>query len=584
MIEGSIILIADDEPCICDMLHDLLQPHGAQIYIAHSGEEAMACIETKEPDVAILDIRMPSPDGLQILQHFQEQGSDLPIIMMTGQDSSTLTIEAMQRGAYDYIRKPFHPDDITMTIERALEHRHLQRRVRTLEQQMVSTDPRDILIGQSSAMQEVYKLIGRVASTSATVLVSGESGTGKELVARVIHNNSSRNRKPFVTVNCAALPETLLESELFGHEKGAFTGAMSQRKGRFEQANRGTIFLDEIGEMSASTQKKLLRVLQERNFNRVGGNVLVNVDVRIIAATNRDLNEDVVAGKFREDLYYRLNVINIIVPPLRERKDDIPLLVQHFLAQQPQPADEQPFCITQEALEHLIAYDWPGNVRQLQNVIQRAAVLSHSHLIEAEHLLLPRPEPDSASDELSRTLNHLLDREEGVEAVVQHVYAQIATLAAQRHDCGNVDAVQWVGNNAGLFNHNGRDHEYESEDDDASTMNGNGNGNGHHTTQNGNGQHNGNAHGAEHEDDTNHFHQYLNLLMQRLNEPQRRWFAAVLSYAPNGPSIRKLVRITGLSSSTIMRGRRELASGLTNVPADRQRRVGGGRRARQNAT
>ena len=385
-LEGSTILIADDEAPIRELLYDILAPEGATVRLTGSGKEALAAIEHDEPDVVILDVRMPPPDGLAVLQTLRTKGLDLPVLIITAQDSSTMTIEAMQRGAYDYLGKPFDPDEILHTVQRAVEHRRLTRRVLALERQ-VTSDPRDILIGRSGALQQVYKLIGRVAGSDATVLITGESGTGKELVAQVLHRSSNRREGPFIAVNCAALPETLLESELFGHEKGSFTGAMTQRKGRFEQAAKGTLFLDEIGEVSLTTQKKLLRVLQERTFERVGGNAPLKADVRVLAATNRNLLEEARNGTFREDLYYRLNVVNIHMPALRECKDDIPLLIDHFLHKH-RFSTAAPARITEAAFAAIMDQEWPGNVRQLENTIERAVVLAQGGLIGPEHLLL----------------------------------------------------------------------------------------------------------------------------------------------------------------------------------------------------
>ena len=385
-LEGSTILIADDEAPIRELLYDILAPEGATVRLTGSGKEALAAIEHDEPDVVILDVRMPPPDGLAVLQTLRTKGLDLPVLIITAQDSSTMTIEAMQRGAYDYLGKPFDPDEILHTVQRAVEHRRLTRRVLALERQ-VTSDPRDILIGRSGALQQVYKLIGRVAGSDATVLITGESGTGKELVAQVLHRSSNRREGPFIAVNCAALPETLLESELFGHEKGSFTGAMTQRKGRFEQAAKGTLFLDEIGEVSLTTQKKLLRVLQERTFERVGGNAPLRADVRVLAATNRNLLEEARNGTFREDLYYRLNVVNIHMPALRECKDDIPLLIDHFLHKH-RFSTAAPARITEAAFAAIMDQEWPGNVRQLENTIERAVVLAQGGLIGPEHLLL----------------------------------------------------------------------------------------------------------------------------------------------------------------------------------------------------
>jgi DNA-binding NtrC family response regulator len=444
ILEGHTILIADDEPSIRELLEDILIPGGARVIVASSGQEAIEAIDAESPDLAILDVRMPEPGGLAILKHLREHGNDLPVLIITAFSSSTVTIEAMQSGAYDYLAKPFDPDDVLLVVGRALEHRRLTRRVRSLEQQVGRKDPRDIIIGQSPPMHEIYKMIGRVASSDATVLITGESGTGKELIARTLHNTSPRSEEPFITVNCAALPETLLESELFGHEKGAFTGAMAQRKGRFEQANRGTIFLDEIGEMSASTQKKLLRVLQERNFERVGGNTSVKVNVRVLAATNRDLARTVSAGTFREDLYYRLNVINLHMPPLRERKEDIPLLVEHFLSRRRYRKNTTPPRITDEALEQLMAYDWPGNVRQLENTIERAMVLSQNELITLDHVLIPSGEREQHAL-LSTAVRELLHQGYKLADILDVVQREAIQIARQQHEGNRNAAARMLG-------------------------------------------------------------------------------------------------------------------------------------------
>ncbi|GAB4437402.1 MAG: sigma-54 dependent transcriptional regulator [Chloroflexi bacterium OHK40] len=440
-LEGSSILIADDDAPIRDLLRDMLEPEGATIRVASSGSEVLAALEAEEPDVAIFDVRMPQPDGLALLDELRSRGIDTPVLIITAQDSSTVTIEAMQRGAYDFLSKPFKYEEILHTVQRALEHRRLTRRVTVLERQGF-TDARDILIGRSSAMQQVYKLIGRVAASDATVLITGESGTGKELVAHVLHRSSARREGPFVAVNCAALPETLLESELFGHEKGAFTGALAQRKGRFEQAARGTIFLDEIGEISPATQKKLLRVLQERTFERVGGNGVIKADVRIITATNRDLLEESRSGTFREDLYYRLNVVNIHMPPLRERTDDIPLLVDHFLHKHRFSGDA-PARIAEAAMEALLAYEWPGNVRQLENTIERAVVLAQGGLIGPEHLLLS----DNASAReqiLDGALSRLIGGED-LPTIVAGLRRRLIALAFERAHGDRAAAARMLG-------------------------------------------------------------------------------------------------------------------------------------------
>jgi two-component system response regulator AtoC len=442
-LEGSSILIADDDEPIRDLLRDILEPEGASIRLAASGKEVLAAIDAEEPDVTICDVRMPPPDGLAVLQALRDKGVDLPVLIITAQPSSTMTIEAMQKGAYDYIAKPFDPDEILHTVQRALEHRRLTRLVANLQSKNKDSEVTDTLIGRSAAMQQVYKLVGRVAGSDATVLITGESGTGKELVAQVLHRSSGRAQGPFVAVNCAALPETLLESELFGHEKGAFTGAMVQRKGRFEQASKGTIFLDEIGEISPATQKKLLRVLQERTFERVGGNVPIKADVRIIAATNRDLLEEARNGAFREDLYYRLNVVNIHMPPMRDRKDDIPLLVNHFL-QKHRFSGDKPSRIAEAAMTQLMEHEWPGNVRQLENTIERAVVLAQGGLIGPEHLLLS--DNVSAREQiLDGALSRLIGSTEDLPTILADLRRRLIALALERTHGDHAAAARLLG-------------------------------------------------------------------------------------------------------------------------------------------
>ena len=444
-LQGCSIVIADDDEPIRDWLRDVLELEGASIRLAASGKEALASIEADEPDVVICDVRMPLLDGMAVLQQLRAKGVDMPVLMITAQPSSTKTIEAMQLGAYDYISKPFDADEILHTVQRALAHRRLTRLVADLQSkdQDKDKDARDILIGSSAAMQQVYKLVGRVASSDATVLITGESGTGKELVAQVLHRSSNRRDGPFVAVNCAALPETLLESELFGHEKGAFTGAVVQRKGRFEQAAKGTIFLDEIGEISQATQKKMLRVLQERTFERVGGNAPIKADVRIIAATNRDLLEEARNGSFREDLYYRLNVVNVHMPPLRDRTDDITPLVDHFL-QKHRFSGDKPSRIAESAMQQLMEHEWPGNVRQLENTVERAVVLAQGGMIGPEHLLLS--DNMSAREQiLDSALSRLIGGTEGMPTILAHLRRRLIALALERTHGDHAAAARMLG-------------------------------------------------------------------------------------------------------------------------------------------
>jgi two-component system response regulator AtoC len=400
------ILVADDEADIRSLLRSLFEAEGYQVQEAETGEEVLRILtrpEGERPDLALVDVRMPSrdasdglrggdppmvEDGIQTLQRLHEQGVEVPIIIMTAFGTSSLAIKAIQLGAFDYITKPFDElDDVLLNVNRVFEHQRLAQEVRELRRRVESRDPTDRMVGRSPAMIDIFKTIGLVARNPATVLITGETGTGKELMAETIHLASDRRMGPLVKVNCAALPETLLESELFGHEKGAFTGAIAQHKGRFEAANKGTIFLDEVGEMTLSTQKKLLRVLQEREFERVGGNLPVKVDVRVVAATNKTLREEVLAGRFREDLFFRLNVIAVHMPPLRERRDDIPALVAHFLDKHRFSPTTPPGRISEDAMLILERYDWPGNVRELENIIERAVVMSRGGVITTQHIV-----------------------------------------------------------------------------------------------------------------------------------------------------------------------------------------------------
>lgn len=384
------ILIADDDPAIRDVLKDLLEDEGFAVSEVDSGTGVLDALRASgdvRPGLIMMDVRLPDQSGLDVLREAHNgQSESLPVIVMTAFGTSNVAIEAMRLGAYDYITKPFDLDDVVLTIKRYFERQELSNQVVELSSRLGDQDPNELIIGNSPAMQDVYKTIGRVAGSDATVLVTGETGTGKELVATILHRVSTYAHGPLIKVNCAALPETLLESELFGHEKGAFTGAINQRKGRFEMANKGTIFLDEVGEMSLATQKKLLRVLQEREFERVGGSVSVKIDTRVIAATNKILPQEIEAGRFREDLFYRLNVISVYLPPLRDRKDDIPLLVEYFVGKHRFRRDSAPAKVSLGAINALMDYEWPGNVRELENLIERAIVLSQGGVITEDHV------------------------------------------------------------------------------------------------------------------------------------------------------------------------------------------------------
>ena len=392
------LLVADDDASIRSLLKQLLSDEGFAVLEASTGVEVVDKVKESSPDLVIMDVRMPELDGIEALARLKSTNPKTAVLIMTAFGSSNAAIRAMELGAFDYITKPFELDKISHSVKRVLDYQDLTQEVEVLRDEISSLVQTERIVGNSPAMQEVYKTIGKVAKADATVLITGESGTGKELVAEALHFNSNRRSGPMVKVSCAALPETLLEAELFGHEKGSFTGAMTQRRGRFEMADKGTIFLDEIGEMTVPTQTKLLRVLQERKIERIGSNLPIKVDIRIIVATNKDLQKQVEQSKFRDDLYYRLNVINIHMPPLRDRKEDIPSLVEHFLAKHRYSATAQPAAISEEAIRRLMEYNWPGNVRELENVIERAVVLSRGQIITSRELPFGEHEPGEGEE------------------------------------------------------------------------------------------------------------------------------------------------------------------------------------------
>jgi two-component system, NtrC family, response regulator HydG len=369
------ILIVDDEPVVRDSLGKWFTEEGFTVRAVGSAHEALNSFQPHTWDVALLDIKMPGIDGIELQNRLREADPDLIVIIMTGYASVETAIQALKQGAYDYICKPFEPDELVHTINNALEHRRAKKEVVQLREHLEEAFPRVQIIGQSPAMKRIYELIEMVAPTDATVLITGESGSGKEVVARAIHEASPRRLMPFMAIHCGALTESLLESELFGHERGAFTGAQARRKGKFEAADGGTVFLDEIGDISLKTQTDLLRVLQDKEIVRIGSTVPVKIDFRCIAATNRDLDAMVQDGSFRFDLFYRLNVVSIHLPPLRERREDIPLLAEAFLKKH-MTAMNKPFArISPEAMNLLMNYDWPGNVRELENAVERALVI-----------------------------------------------------------------------------------------------------------------------------------------------------------------------------------------------------------------
>ena len=385
------ILVIDDEKLIRWSLKERMTREGHAVTEAEDGKSAAAALDAELPDLVLLDMKLPDTDGLTILKSIQERAPELPVIIITAYSTVDTAVEAMRLGAYDYVSKPFDLEELTITVRRALEASTLRREVKEHTREQKSRFGIHNLVGKARSMQEIGALVRKVSQSQAsTVLIRGESGTGKDVVARAIHVESARADKPFMNITCTALQDTLLESELFGHEKGAFTDAKNQKKGLFELANGGTVFLDEIGDMSPTLQAKLLRALEERAFRRVGGAQDIKVDVRIIAATNRPLEKLIEEKKFREDLYYRLNIITIDIPPLRERRADIPLLVDHFLKRFASEFRKPVNDISSDGLRKLEGYEWPGNVRELKNVIERAVLLGSGPVVAADDLMLGR--------------------------------------------------------------------------------------------------------------------------------------------------------------------------------------------------
>jgi two-component system, NtrC family, nitrogen regulation response regulator NtrX len=380
---AKTILVVDDEPSIVQTLAGILQDEGFEVLTAADGETALQVVEEESPDLVLLDISLPGMDGLEVLHQLKEHQPQLPVVMVSAYGNVENAVKATRLGAYDFIEKPPHADKIILTVRNALEMTRLAEENLQLRRRAVPTEE---IVGQSQIMQQLREQVRIVAPTNAWVLITGENGTGKELVARAIHRFSKRAGKPFVEVNCAAIPEELIESELFGHEKGAFTGATSKRRGKFDQAHEGTLFLDEIADMSLKTQAKVLRILQEQRFERVGGSRAIQVDVRVVAATNKNLEELISRGQFREDLYYRINVIPIAVSSLKERPEDIPLLIEYFLKEFAQENNSPPKIMTPEVVEVLRHQPWPGNVRELKNFVHRLAILTPGRVIDLANL------------------------------------------------------------------------------------------------------------------------------------------------------------------------------------------------------
>jgi Response regulator containing CheY-like receiver, AAA-type ATPase, and DNA-binding domains len=376
------ILVVDDEPGIRELVGQILRDEGYEVHAAASGEEALKAVERELYDLVLLDIWLPGMDGVEVLNRLRQDGHRVPVIVISGHASAEQAVAAIQAGAHDFLEKPLSYDRVVVSVRNALEQSRLESRMR----EVLAEEGEPHLSGDSPAVRELRRQVLTAAPTGGRVLITGANGTGKEVVARLLHRHSRRAAGPFVAVNCAAIPSELIESELFGHLKGAFTGAVEAKRGKFELADGGTLFLDEIGDMSLLTQAKVLRVLQEQRFTHLGGSREITVDVRVIAATNKDLEAEIEAGRFRKDLFYRLNVIPIVVPPLSERREDIPVLVEEFMSEVVRTTGSRPKRFSREALDRLMAYSWPGNVRELRNVVERLVIMVPEDEIRAEHL------------------------------------------------------------------------------------------------------------------------------------------------------------------------------------------------------
>ncbi len=435
MLENIRILVVDDEIYMRQLLQEILADAGYACDVSENGKQAMLMMDKYHYDIVISDVNMPKMAGMELLEKVIDEHSDTSILLITAYATVSQAVEAIKIGAEDYITKPFKPEYLLNTIESILVRKN------AIPTNKANSEGFCEIIGNSPKMQEIFSLIQRVAPTSSTVLIEGESGTGKELIANAIYSNSKRHNTPFIKVNCAAIPSSLMESELFGHVKGAFTGAIKDKKGKFQLAHKGTIYLDEIGDMETALQAKILRVLQEQEITRVGSETVSQVDVRIIAATNKNLIAAVENGEFRDDLYYRLNVINIKVPPLRERREDIPSLIQHFIKKHNEKVNRSITGLSQQAQEICLNYAWPGNIRELENAIERAIILSHSDTIEAHNLpenithgsLLQRKEPTTSTFQFARNEFEKKMIEKALEETDGNVSKAARILGISRH-------------------------------------------------------------------------------------------------------------------------------------------------------
>ena len=391
------ILIVDDEASVRDSLYQWFKADGYRVDTAEDAASALKKLQENPWDIILLDIKMPGMDGIELQNRIKQIDKNIVTIIITAYASVDTAIQALKDGAFDYITKPIDPDDLSRLIRNAIEKRRLVTENIQLRQQIEELSLPDEVVGESLAMKRVMEMVNTVAKTDSTVMILGESGTGKELIARAIHSRSSRRYFPIITINCGAYPEGLLESELFGHEKGAFTGAMYRRKGKLEMADKGTLFLDEIGNISEKMQMDLLRVIETKNFTRLGGDKAIDVDFRVISATNKDLEKAIKEGSFREDLYYRLNVFSILLPPLRERRTDIPLIAKYFLSKYAQSMNKNVVDFSPQAMEMFMGYDWPGNIREVRNVVERAMVVAQGPQIQVEDISFPFPSPATPS-------------------------------------------------------------------------------------------------------------------------------------------------------------------------------------------
>jgi two-component system NtrC family response regulator len=442
------VLIVDDEKNYLVVLEALLGPEGYEIITMDNAKAALGLIKESDLDLVITDMKMPGMSGMELLEAVKNIKPDLPVIMMTAYGTIEMAVEAMKKQAYDYITKPFKNEELKLTVKKALENHRLIKENRLLSEALSDRFRYGNIIGRSKPMLEIYDLIRKVAQSKASVLITGPSGTGKELIAKAIHYDSSRKERPFISVNCGALTETLLESELFGHEKGAFTGAVSMKKGRFELADGGTLFLDEVGEMPPSLQVKLLRVLQEMEFERVGGTKTISVDVRVLSASNRNLKDHVAEGFFREDLFYRLNVIHLEVAPLRERKEDIRLLVNHFIEKYREDERREKIELAPETWKALYNYPWPGNVRELENVIERAVVLNSGGHIELRDL---PPEFSEKTQELD--IDRFLPPDAELQPTLEKIEETLIRRALKQADNVQAHAAEMLGITKSLMQH-----------------------------------------------------------------------------------------------------------------------------------